>query len=224
MLKSYFILAIGSMLFFPSCYFADYFEEKPEAKAVASELDVEVLGEFLGVKAGDIDESSLAAIHDITSSIPPASIRLDPDLYPRMLLRQYREEGTTIARKIGEIQGYRLLLGGAPEDFLTSVKSDVDATAFLAAMQVGKTICEALVAPSDGIWYSILPASPRDYANNLIFLAQRFSGVPTSSISDEKIAALKAILDAYTPDGDYTWESYIPVCMGLNVDPEWVWL
>ena len=76
-----------------------------------------VAGQPLGSRAGGVNSAALALVHAEETEYAPAAIRPDPDTYIRQLLRQYRAPGATIARQIGNIASYRLLLGGATEDF-----------------------------------------------------------------------------------------------------------
>lgn len=179
--------------------------------------------EIPGGKAGGFDASLLAAAHAVSSSRPPAAIRPDPDTYIRTLLRQYRDEGPTIAREIGRVEDYRLLLGGATEDFSKPPQQTYDATSLLAVQKVAEEICEALIAPnasSHGDWKTILPAAPSDSEANLRFLAQRFLGKPSQEIDGRIVDELREILMLSAEEGQLTEASYIHVCVALSVDGE----
>ena len=184
--KHFFMVLLISGLV-QSCYFVDYFEasdQESEANAVTDSTG-SVIGHTLGTKAGEKDDSALDAVYAAVSGIPPASIRPDPDMYARRLLLQYREEGSTVAREIGNIEGFRLLLGGASQDFQKTPQKEFDATSLLASLSVAERICEGLVAPDERQypgWESILPADPSDWEANIKFLAQRFIGKPSAKI------------------------------------------
>ena len=176
-----------------------------------------------GGKAGEIDPAALGLVYDVTTKTPPAAIRPDPDLYVRRLLRQYRPENSVIARQIGKVEQFRLLLGGATEDFRTEPQETYDATSLLAMQKVAEEICTGLVAPTGYEhpgWNTILP-HPTDQVNeNLKFLAQRFLGLPTERISNEVLAALALLVDDAKENNQYTYDSYIPACVALSTDAE----
>ena len=208
------------------CYFVDYFNSDETNSDGETTVDASssqgVLGVTLGSKAGTIDELALEEVYSATSSQAPASIRPDPDMYARRLLLQHHEEGVLVAKEIGSIEAYRLLLGGASLDFQTNPQEDFDATSLLANISVAERICQGLVAPEitdNSSWTSILPANPSDWETNIKYLAQRFLGVPSSDISNETILLLKNIMDSNTEDS-YTNESYISVCTALALDAE----
>ncbi|MFK7826815.1 MAG: hypothetical protein AB8G05_21915 [Oligoflexales bacterium] len=209
-----------------SCYFVDYFEtsdQQSETDAATGPTG-SVIGQTLGDKAGDKDDAALDAVYAAVSGVPPASIRPDPDMYARRLLLQYRQEGSTVAREIGSIEGFRLLLGGASEDFQKTPQKEFDATSLLASLSVAERICEGLVSPDERQfpgWESILPVSPNDWEANIRFLAQRFIGKPSTKIDESIISSLKEILDSNLTEGStYTFASYIPVCATLALDAE----
>ena len=210
-----------------SCYFVDYFESdettQESSSSSTSQASV-VLGDSLGAKAGDVNESGLSEVYATVSTYPPASIRPDPDMYARRLLLQHRAEGEAVAKEIGSIEDYRLLLGGASLDFQKNPQEDFDATSLLANISVAERICQGLVAPDESTgWESILPARPADWQTNITFLAQRFFGVPSSEISSEIISSLKTILDSNT-ESTLTQASYISVCTALALDAESIFI
>lgn len=209
-----------------SCYFVDFFKSKEDSDdtdSVTGSGTSTILGQSLGTQAGNRNDDALETVYAVTSSVPPASIRADPDLYARRLLLQYRPEGSTVAREIGSIEGFRLLLGGASEDFQRTPQENYDATSLLANLSVAEIICEGLVAPNSSRhqgWTSILPYAPSEWEQNFRFLAQRFLGKPSSEITDEQMTSLKNIMDSWTTSGSYSLESYIPVCTALAMDAE----
>ncbi|MFW7381707.1 MAG: hypothetical protein ACOH5I_23060 [Oligoflexus sp.] len=180
-----------------------------------------VVGESLGARAGGVDALALAEVHSITTPHPPAGIRPDPDLFVRQLLLQYREEGSVVAREIGRVENYRILLGGANVDFTITAQESYDATSLLAKLKVASEVCEGLVAPDSDRhpgWNSILPGEPHDVETNLRFLIQRITGIPSQEIPVEMMESLNLILDTSLEDGQYVWASYIPVCATLVID------
>ena len=218
------ILTVSSLV--QSCYFVEYFDSSDQESeaSVATDSTGSVIGRTLGDKAGARDDSAHDAVYAAVSGIPPASIRPDPDMYARRLLLQYRQEGSTVAREIGNIEGFRLLLGGASQDFQKTPQKEFDATSLLASLSVAERICEGLVAPDERQypgWDTILPSAPSDWESNIKFLAQRFIGKPSTKINDDIITSLKLILDSsLTEGGGYTLGNYIPVCATLALDAE----
>lgn len=202
-----------------SCYF--FRKRKPGEDTSTSSG---VVGESLGVRAGGVDQDALATVHAITSSYAPAAIRPDPDMLVRNILLEYREQGSVVAREIGRVESYRMLLGGASQDFTITPQETYDATSLLAKLKVAEEICEGLVAPDSDQhpgWTTILPSDPTSTSENILFLAQRFKGVPSSNIDTATQESLAAILSTATEDdGSYSNESYIPVCATLILDAE----
>lgn len=205
-----------STLALEGCYF--FRKRKPGQAGPATSG---VIGAPIGQKAGGVDSTLLASVHAITTDQPPAAVRPDPDVMVRRLLLQYREEGSVVAREIGRVEQYRLLLGGASEDFATKPQESYDATSLLAKLKVAEEVCRGLVAPNSTEhpgWETILPASVDDTSSNIVFLVQRIIGIPTSQISDETVSDLGQILDTARENGRYTENSYIPVCAALVID------
>ncbi|MEZ4744268.1 MAG: hypothetical protein R3B45_17770 [Bdellovibrionota bacterium] len=215
-----------SCLNLSGCYFIDFFSHSKKSQQ-SSESFSGTIGGSLGDKAKGADEAALNALYEISTEIAPAVIRPDPDLYARRLLLQYRSEGSTLAREIGSVENYRLLLGGASEDFQKSPQETYDATSLLATYKVAEEVCTALVDPNPAKhpgWDTILPNTPDNWQENISFLAQRFIGKPKSRINEEKISKLKAIMDLDSSDGEYSNASYIPVCAALAIDAESLFL
>ena len=201
-----------------SCYF--FRDRKPGAESSTSG----VVGESLGVRAGGVDEAALTALYGVTTSHAPAAIRPDPDLIVRNLLLQYREQGSTVAREIGRVESYRMLLGGASQDFTITPQQTYDATSLLAKMKVAEELCLGLVDPDPSQhpgWESILPEDPSQASTNILYLAQRLKGVPSSTIDADTQARLATILNTALDDtGSYANASYIPVCTALILDAD----
>lgn len=180
-------------------------------------------GQPLGPKAGGINEAALAQLHAITTTHAPAGVRPDPDTVVRRLLLQFRAPGATVAREIGRVEQYRLLLGGASDDFVKKPSQTYDATSLLAMLKVSEEVCVGLVDPNAEQhpgWNSILPAGPDQTDSNLAFLVQRLLGIPSADVSADMVASLASILDAAQVDGAYTYTSYVPVCATLLVDAQ----
>lgn len=207
------------------CGFIDFFKLKKNGSSTSSSADVEIYGYSLGAKAGSRDASALASVYAATTTIAPAAIRPDPDLWVRRLIRQFRDEGTLVARMTGDVEAYRPLLGGASEDFTTLPQETYDATSLLALMTVAESACSALVAPASWNypgWSTILPSGITDVDTNLAFLAQRLTGLPTSRISSTMITALKTIMQtANSGSSTYTsYDAYVAPCVALLLDAE----
>lgn len=223
-------LSILSSSLLSGCYIYNFFKDESDVSSSSESsavLSGVVLGRSLGARTTGLDEAALAEVHATGTIHPPAPIRPDPDTFIRLMLRNYRTEGMTLARQIGSIEDYRDLLGGANEDFSKDASKEYDATSLLATMKVAERVCEGLVSPNawehEG-WSTILPADPSDWETNISFLAQRFIGLPSSRIDSSVITELRAILDGFDEDGTYTLESYVPVCTALALDAEALYL
>lgn len=206
-----------------SCYFVDFFRRSRDAGESGEGNSSDVLGDDLGAKAGGRNDAALASVYAVATTKAPAAVRPDPDLLARRLLRQFRSEGTTLARSIGEVENYRQLLGGASIDFATAPATGYDATSVLAAMKVAEEICRALVAPSDWEhpgWQTILPAAVTDVRTNLVFLAQRITGVSSNDLSSAKIDQLETIFDNANTDGQVTADDYVSPCTAVVLDAQ----
>ncbi len=204
------------------CYFFNKRSVDSESQDGKSQ---EVVESAAGETAGAGDDGLLDDIRASTTRHAPAGIRPDPDVFVRRLLLQYRAEGATVARQIGEVERYRLLLGGASEDFRVVPQEGYDATSLLADLTVASSICTGLVAPNSSQhpgWDSILPAPPDDFNTNLRFLAQRILGIPSQNISDEQFESLRQIL--FSKGSQLSYESYSPVCAALIIDADALFL
>lgn len=209
--------------FLSGCYFIDFFQQKSADQGVTSQITSGVLGQPLGDRAGGLDEAALAAVHAETTTIGPASVRPDPDLFARRLLRQFHPEGATMAQTIGRIENFRSLLGGASEDFQTMPQETYDATSLLAMMSVSQVVCEALVSPNEWQhqgWTTVLPFPDGSEAENVAFLAQRFLGKARADISLNKLADLESLIAS----DETGYERYIPVCVALSLDSDVLFL
>jgi hypothetical protein len=176
-----------------------------------------------GGKAGNANEAGLQKLRSMGTDKAPASIRPDPDRFVRNLLREYRKEGTLVARQIGQVEQYRLLLGGATEDFQKPAQETYDATSVLAMQKVSESICAALVSPTPWEhpgWKTILPAPAKDRTTNLKFLAQRILGKPSQFIKESLISTLTEMADAAANNETARFENYILPCVALSMDAE----
>ncbi len=217
--KRYFVFMASTMIL-SGCWLVQV--DKPKA-SVSFDTTTQVIGQSLGNQAGGVNETELANVYALTTTHKPAAVRPDPDVYVRNLLLQYREKGSTLAREIGRVEQYRLLMGGAPEDFAKNPALEYDATSFLAMTKVNEELCEALVAPNAEEhpgWATILPNAATDVEENLLFLAQRFLGKPSSSIDSSLVTTLRSLMDNALSGSSYTYESYLPACLALSMDAE----
>jgi hypothetical protein len=213
------------------CYMVDFFKHKPAgARDTEDVFAGRVIGAPLGAKAGEVDEAALAAVHQIAAASPPAPIRPDPDLFARRVLKQFRDEDTTLAKVIGDVERYKVLLGGASQDFRTMPQETYDATSLLAVAKVAEETCRALVAPTSGEhpgWTTILPEPPQDAHGNLVFLMQRLTGRPNATIDEARVGELQQIMDASDAaeaGGDPRYARYVPACAAILLDAEALYL
>jgi hypothetical protein len=208
------------------CYILNFFKKDHESDGGGDTFSGTVAGQSLGDRAGGLDEAALALVYGETTEHAPAAIRPDPDTYVRQLLKQYREPGAIIARQIGNVEQFRLLLGGATEDFSKPPQETYDATSLLTMYAVAQQICIGLVAPNpwehEG-WATILPYPASQEESNIQWLAQRFLGQHSSTVDSAKISALMDILSAEEDFLEYDYGSYakyVPVCATLALDAE----
>lgn len=200
-----------------------YFFRKKNAGSSEESTTSTVLGQPITDSAGGPDEAALQELYLVTSSYEPAAIRPDPDQFVRKLLLQYRDEGATVAREIGRVEQYRILLGGANEDFSTTPQLTYDATSLLATYKVSEEICRGLVAPdawNHPGWATILPNGIDQAEANVSWMAQRFLGKPSEDIPSEVVTSLVAITETARSGEEWTYEHYIPACATLLLDAE----
>ena len=200
-----------------------YFFRKKKASSAEETTTASVLGTPIDDQASGPDELALQELYAITSQHEPAAIRPDPDQFVRRILLQYRSEGATIAREIGRVEQYRILLGGASEDFSTTPQETYDATSLLAIYKVSEEICRGLVAPDDWNhpgWATILPHGVTNVQGNVTWLAQRMIGKPTADIDASIITSLVNIVETGRAGESHTQEHYIPACATLLLDAE----
>jgi len=209
------------------CYMYSYFKRTNPTTSATTTFNTTVVGTSLGTEAGGPNEAALAQVYLVTTSHAPAAVRPDPDLFVRRLLRQYRPESSTVARQIGKVEKFRLLLGGAPQNFATNPATTYDATSLLAVSKVADEVCRALVAPNSSEhpgWSSILPFAADQEQNNIAWLAQRLLGRPTAKIDPSLYPQLQAIMVAEEPVVAKNWwaannayAKYIVVCAALTL-------
>ncbi|NBW81042.1 hypothetical protein EBR21_04740 [bacterium] len=174
-------------------------------------------------KAGGEDPVGLARVHAESFSSAPAAIRPDPDLYARRLLKQFRPDGNTMARQLGLVEQYRLMLGGASDDFRTVPQDTYDATSLLTLQKVAQEICTALVAPnswSQPGWSTILPEPPARIEANIRSLMKKFLGVSENSLDSSAVAELIDMVNAEAVKGVIANESYVTACTAIAMDAE----
>jgi len=218
------------LLLAASCNFIDTFRKSKTAPAPRTVQDTElgsVIGESLGAKAYGQNDEQRASLYAVSTTHPPAPIRPDADVHFRRLLLQFRNEGSQVARMIGEVEAYRDLLGGASRDFSKKSLEDYDATSLLALIKASELICESLVAPKrdqHGNWTTVLPNDPNQVTENITFLYQRLTGRRNGDLDEATLNSLKSVLSSWSPGGFYDADSYIPVCVAISVDGEALFL
>lgn len=223
-MKHMMLMILGIIL--QSCYFVDYFNPNAQEEAQnenARKQAPSVIGNSLGNRAGNAIQSALDAVYQITSKHPPASLRPDPDMYPRRLLLRFRTEGVDVARELGLLEDYRSLLGGASIDFQTPPQTEYDATSYLASLNLAQRICTSLINPNTSnypTWQSILPHPPEEKDLNIKYLAGKLLGIPGEKVPQEKIDQLKNLLERDEDTNTLVRSSYIPVCTALTLDAE----
>jgi hypothetical protein len=174
-------------------------------------------------KAGGEIVSSLTTVHASALQSAPAAVRPDPDLYARRLLKQFRKDGNTLARQLGRIEKYRLMLGGASEDFRTVPQDAYDATSLLTLQKVAQEVCISLITPSaydHPGWSNILPESPANVQANVKFLMGRMLGFPESALNSTAVSELVEMVNAFPENGVVTAKSYLPACSAIAMDAE----
>ena len=211
------------------CFFVDYFRERrgDGESASVDDDDLDVLGESLGSKAGARNQGALDSVWATASTHAPAAVRPDPDLMARRILRQFKPDGTTLARVTGDVENYRLLLGGAPADFITFPADGYDATSVLANLKVAEELCTALVAPYSwrhSGWTTILPYALASKRENITWLLQRMTGLASSSISTTAVDSLVTILNNSDTDGVLATDDYVAPCMAVMIDAQSMFL
>ena len=207
----------------------DYFRQTrgENENTAEDDDDADVLGESLGAKAGTRNQGALDSVWATNASHFPAAVRPDPDLLVRRILRQFKPEGTTLARVIGNVENYRPLLGGAPIDFITFPSEGYDATSLLANLKVAEDICTALVAPSSSLhagWSTILPYPASSKRENIAWMLQRFTGTSSSSIASSSIDSLVTILDHGNTDSELAYADYVAPCTTVMIDAQSLFL
>ncbi len=220
---SRFMFLLSGLMFTASLSGCFFFQSKNTKSGSKQGAGSGVLGASLGDRAGVEDAEALASLHGLATTHAPAGVRPDPDLTVRQLLLQYRESGSTVAREIGRVEQYRMLLGGANVTFTVAPQEGYDSTSLLAELKVAEEVCRSLVSPSADDhpgWGTILPAAASDTETTLLFLAQRILGVPSDRVDPASITALKGIIDTAKVSGQITEASYIPACATLVLDAE----
>jgi len=174
-------------------------------------------------KAGSENASGLTAVHSESLASAPAAVRPDPDLYARRLLTQFKSDGNTLARQLGLVERYRLMLGGATDDFRTVPQETYDATSLLTLQKVAQEICTALVAPTATAqpgWQSVLPEPAQNIDANVRALMKKMFGLPESSLDASAVAELVEMVKAEPVNGVIAKESYVTACTAMALDAE----
>jgi hypothetical protein len=185
--------------------------------------DSSELEEIPFAKAGSENSLSLAGVHATSMQSAPAAVRPDPDLYARRLLKQFRADGNTLARQLGQVEQYRLMLGGASDDFRTVPQESYDATSLLALQKVAQKICESLLTP-DSVnhpgWNSVLPEAPANVQANVKFLMRKMLGLQESALNATAVSEIVEIVNAFADKGVVVAQSYVPACTAVALDAE----
>lgn len=174
-------------------------------------------------RAGTEAISSLNDLRTHAFQSAPAAVRPDPDLFVRRLLKQFRPDGNTMARQLGKIEQYRLMLGGATDDFRTVPQNSYDSTSLLTLQRVGQLICASLIAPSPREhpgWESVLPNDPSEIAPNIKFLMSKIIGLSESSLNPTAVAELSDMVTELTAAGASVTDSYVYACTAIALDGE----
>lgn len=174
-------------------------------------------------QAGGLDAAALARVHGEATASAPAALRPDPDLYARRLLKQFRQDGNTLARQLGVVEQYRLLLGGASDDFRTMPQESYDATSLLTLQKVAQEICVSLVNPTSANhpgWQTVLPNAPSDVEKNVRWLMSKMHALPSSSLDSSAVSELAAMVREDAVDGVVSGQSYVNACTAMALDAE----
>lgn len=174
-------------------------------------------------KAGGENATTLASVHASSMQSSPASVRPDPDLYARRLLKQFRTDGNTLARQLGQVEQYRLMLGGASDDFRTVPQETYDATSLLTLQKIAQDICVALLTPDSSKhpgWASVLPETPTNIQANIKYLMRRMLGLSESTLNSTSLTELVEMVNAFPDNGVITAKSYLTACTAIAMDAE----
>lgn len=174
-------------------------------------------------RAGSELSNALTQVHSVSFQSAPAAVRPDPDLFARRLLKQFRPDGNTYARQLGRVEQFRLMLGGASEDFRTVPQTGYDSTSLLTLQKVAQLICASIVAPDSGThpgWESVLPNALNEIEPNVRFLMSRMLGLRESSLNSTSVSELTDIVSAFSVNGIVAAESYVHACTAIALDGE----
>ncbi|MEY2987337.1 MAG: hypothetical protein RJB13_858 [Pseudomonadota bacterium] len=182
-----------------------------------------VLDEVPFAKAGGEIGATLTQVHGSSFQSAPAAVRPDPDLFARRLLKLFRPDGNTFARQLGQVEEYRLMLGGASDDFRTVPQSGYDSTSLLTLQKVARLICVSIVAPNSSQhpgWVSVLPNPPSEVGPNVKFLMSRMLGLNESALNISSVSELTELVNAFAEDGVVIDLSYVNACTAIALDGE----
>ncbi len=186
-----------------------------------------VVGDIPFAKAGTANSTALANVHSSGFASAPAAIRPDPDLFARRLLKTFRYDGNTLARQLGRVERFRLMLGGATDDFRTVPQDTYDATSLLTLQKVAEEICIALVAPTSAEhpgWQTVLTAAPENVETNVRALMKKMLGLTESSLSSSALVELAEMVRADAVNGVIAHASYVTACTAMAMDAEALFL
>lgn len=191
--------------------------------SVTESTEKSILAPIPFSQAGSLDEVGLARVHAEAMASSPAAIRPDPDLYARRLLKQFRPDGNTLARQLGVVEQYRLMLGGASDDFRTVPQESYDSTSLLTLQKVAQEICLSLVNPDPSNhpgWQSVLPEPVTLVEANVRWLMAKMHGVPSTSLDASAVSELVAMVTADATTRGIQKESYVNACTAMAMDAE----
>lgn len=174
-------------------------------------------------KAGSEVENSLNDLRANAFQSAPAAVRPDPDLFARRLLKQFRPDGNTMARQLGKIEQFRLMLGGATDDFRTVPQNGYDSTSLLTLQKVAHLICTSLVDPDPSEhpgWENVLPNASSEIALNIKFLMSKILGLSESSLNPTSVSELSDMVTELKASGLDVTESYVYACTAIALDGE----
>ncbi len=170
--------------------------------------------DVLGDKALGAQDFYLQQIRNTPAALAPALIRPDPDLVMKNLLKSMTPSNLKLAKQLGIVEKYRLLLGGAPEDLSTLPQSNYDSTSLITIQALSSIVCTYILNNNSFTW------SAKDSNTGVSYLAQRITGL--SSNSDEFQQNLSAWKGLVTTTKSYS--DYSSLCTTLMMDPYTLYL
>lgn len=208
------LYSINICVFLLGCRFKTAFQETTEDSTI---------GAIPFSKASGENASGLAKVHAESFASAPAAVRPDPDLYARRLLKQFKSDGNTLARQLGLVEQYRLMLGGATDDFRTVPQESYDATSLLTLQTVAEEICTALVTPnswSQPGWQTVLTEPPANVEANIRALMSKMLGLPNGGLSSTAVSELVEMVQLEAKNGVIENKNYVTACTAMAMDAE----